>query len=63
MGSKCLPHCGGEGRNTVSFQASPIPQVLARLADQLSFVAVETEAKSQQATLQRLEGKQGRPAS
>lgn len=47
----------------MSFQASQIPQVLARLADQLNFVAVETEAKSQQATLQRLEGKQGRPAS
>lgn len=67
MDSKCLPHCGGEGRkegrNTVSSQASQIPQVLARLEGQLNSVDVETEARSQQATLQRLEGKQGRPAS
>lgn len=62
-GSKDLPHCGGEGRNTVSSQASQIPQVLARLVDQLNSVDVETEAKSQQVTFQRLEGNQGRPAS
>ena len=61
--SKYLPHYGGKGRNTVSSQASQIPQVLARLADQLNFVDVETEAKSQQATFQRLEGNRGRPAS
>lgn len=61
--SKYLPHHGGKGRNTVSSQASQIPQVPARLVDQLNFVDVETEAKSQQATFQRLEGNQGRPAS
>lgn len=62
-GSKDLPHYDGEGRNTVSSQASQIPQVLARLVDQINSVDVETEAKSQQATFQRLEGNQGRPAS
>lgn len=62
-GSKYLPHYGGKGKNTVSSQAAQIPQVLARLVDQLNFVDVETEAESQQATFQRLEGNQGRPAS